>query len=383
MKKIIFILLSLMMFANVANADILEENNNEWQKEKIEGENVELQYRYRFYRDIEFGDYIRLGDISEYKYENKDDIRYGEYSDFKEVCYEKNGYEIEKSSVSEVQELLPIQFVKITNTSNEILNIKKVEIKNLDTLVNYEIYSSKNTSSNNMLINPGGNIIFWMSYSVPIGRFTFIFDVSNINAQYEILFSNGRYFTHDVLVAKTNGDSNRKIYNYDNNYTLYDNYSQVFTRYNVVLDDFTRVLSEKEVCREREIMTYRYNIKKEYYDDNYYVSVDDLEELEEAEREEYTKDENDVVIYYRYKNNSKDEVVVDKNANVDFVVKDNSSNNILLENKEIKNEYNDIKLVKTGIDESVNYKFLNMYILLLILSALIFIKIIKSKNNVE
>ena len=176
MKKIIFILLSLMMFANVANADILEENNNEWQKEKIEGENVELQYRYRFYRDIEFGDYIRLGDISEYKYENKDDIRYGEYSDFKEVCYEKNGYEIEKSSVSEVQELLPIQFVKITNTSNEILNINKVEIKNLDTLVNYEIYSSKNTSSNNMLINPGGNIIFWMSYSVPIGRFTFIFD---------------------------------------------------------------------------------------------------------------------------------------------------------------------------------------------------------------
>ena len=46
-------------------------------------------------------------------------------------------------------------------------------------------------------------------------------------------------------------------------------------------------IKTKEVCRVKEIETYRYKTKKEYYDDNYYTYIDD-----------YTPDINDYVVYY-------------------------------------------------------------------------------------
>ena len=89
MKKVIFILLTLIMFVNVVKAETLTEEIGEWQEEKIEGTNVELQYRYRFYKDIEVGDYIRIGQVSEYDYEDKENIIYGEYSNYQTYCEEK------------------------------------------------------------------------------------------------------------------------------------------------------------------------------------------------------------------------------------------------------------------------------------------------------
>ena len=60
------------------------------------------------------------------------------------------------------------------------------------------------------------------------------------------------------------------------------------TRYD--LCRFFKVLSENYVCREREIMTYRYNVEKEYYDDNYHINV-----------EGYIKDINDYRYFYNLK----------------------------------------------------------------------------------
>lgn len=419
MKKIIFILLTLAFFINVTKAKALDEEND-WQEEQLYGDNVETEYRYRFYREYDYGDYVMLGQASEYQHEDKENIIYGDYSEYMDTCIEQEGYEIEKNIEYQYQELLPIQYVKITNTSDEVIKLKKIEINNFDTIVNYEFYIGIDGNKKDLTIKPKGYIIFWMSYSVPLRQFTFQLELENEFASYDITFSNNRYFNDDKLVAKVSGDTNRLVYKYDNTFSLYENYTPVYTSYNINIDNFTKVISNKEVCRKREIKTYRYNIGKEYYDDNYYVSSDDLIYLEKEERLEFKKDENDYKIFYRYKKNN-DKQLNDKTDNVlEEIKKDNedSNNNQLVDNKGENNEKNkeeeklesdkvlvnndiskeentketnnltdelnkeeNIKLVKTGIDNSLNYNYLILYVLTLLLIALFLIKKIKKMSN--
>ena len=55
-------------------------------------------------------------------------------------------------------------------------------------------------------------------------------------------------------------------------------------------NDLTFKIDEYNVCRYREKYVYKYQVKKEYYDDNYYAEIDN---------DEYTKDINDYKVFYK------------------------------------------------------------------------------------
>jgi len=393
MKKILFLLSVLSLFINIVKAE-----ENTWQEELLDGENVEVEYRYRFYTETTIGNYLKKGQAVAYQYEDINKVMYSSYSNYKTICEENpNEYLIIKEKKYEYQEILPIQYVKIINPNSEKLKIKNISIYNMQTKLTHKVYSFSNATEDGMSIEEDGYVIFWMPMSVSVRKFSLALELENDNLDYELVFSNSNSFASNKLVAKTTGNSSKTLYKYDDVFTLYDNYGGTYIAYNIIIDDLVKVLSVQDVCRTRLILTYHYNIKKEYYDDNYYASIDDLE-LEEEEKKLYQKDSNDYKIFYRYKQISEEnmsetkDVIVnnqeddDRNntfSNTENTISiNNSKNNIVSEEALIDNIESNIKLVKTGVEkENLNYNYLIIYVLILVLITLILIKHLK--NNVE
>ena len=352
-KKIFFsLLLIFLCLIKVHAKEIKGENNFLWQEEELEGENVELQFRYKFYKEVKNGKYLRKGQVSEYEYEDLNNVRYGPYSNYQVDCQSKPGYRINYGKMYKYQELLPIRYVKITNISNEKVNIKDISVYSASKKIDYEI----ETLIEDNLIDSFDNIIIYLSNNVNLYNFKINLELSNKDTSYEILLSNDNSFSDNKIVSRVIGNSKKTMYFYDDNFILYENYGDIKTDYNIVVRDFMKVISVDTVCRFSEIFTYHYNIEKEYYDDNYYEDISNLTDLSDEDKILYKKDLDSYKIYYRY-------------------------NHDVFESSNFIDVTEDIKLVNTGIIKEVNYGYLVVYVLFLILLALIMIKHIK--KNVD
>lgn len=368
MKKFLFVLIILFTCVNFVEAESLNVVGDDlWQEEKIEDDNVEVQYRYRFYKDKKMGKYIRMDLDSDYEFTDSNDIRRGIYSSYQTDCVPKYYQEIDYATKYYYKEILPVKYIKIINTSNEDLKIDSVFIYNLNNKLNNKIVGYKNANIDNMVIKNGGYIVYWMAMDVSLKQFGVEVNVINDNVNYDLVFSNDETFSDDKIVAKVNGSSFRNTYRYDNSFNLSNNYSDVYFTFNPISYDFVKLVDVVDVCRLRDIYTYRYNIEKEYYDDNYYASIDDILGLSYKDKSLYKKDLEDYKIFYRYVGNDLFDI-----TDTNYVDDTNINDNFL---------ENDIKLVKTGAQKDINYKFLILYVLLLMLIALLLIK--KIKNNVD
>jgi len=356
MKKILFVFLAMFVFINMVKA-------NEWQEEILNGENVETEYRYRFYKDKIEGEYVRVGVDTDYQYEEEGGV-YGEYSSYQSSCPSGEGYEVEYATKYVYQEILPVQYIKINNLSEQDLTIKNIEVRENDKLVSYEHFWCNMCSNDRNTINPGGTLMIKFEHSLRLKDLTFMLEFTDVEDEvmYELVYSaNSRYSAAD-LVALKQGNTNIVSYKYDDSFYLYPNYSSIYTGYNIMVDDLIKIKSLEDVCRVREIMTYRYNVIKDYYDDNYYKDILELTDLAEEERFEYKKDLEDYKVFYRYKETDEE-----------------LSFNEIPDNNFISN---DLKLVKTGIyDKKVNYKYLIVYVLVLVLISLILLKYIRIMSN--
>ena len=378
MKKTVFILLTMLMFIFDAKADMVE--NGGWQEEKIEGDKVEIQYKYRFYKDIKKGEYLDVGQDSIYQYEDKGDVIYGNYSEYQSVCDEVPGYEIDYKKEYVYKKILPIQYIKIFNTSDELLSIKNIKMYNLDKKLSYNIAGFVNYDSNEKLIYPNGSITYYINASVSLKDIKVELEFYNENTDYELLFGSYQTFNNSTIVSKVDANTNEKIYKYSDNFLIYENYSDSLYSGDFVEEDFVKVISEKTFCRFRNIKTFHYNIEKEYYDNNYYVNVDELINLSTEEKSNYKKDESDYKIFYRLVNNN-DESLLENEVNIDNNIEENEIDDKISYTELHKLENSEIKLVKTGIEKQYNYKYLIIYVLCLLLLGVILIK--RIKKNVD
>lgn len=358
MFRIIILLLSSFIFLN--NEVNAEEEI--WYEEELE-QGMISEKRYKFYTIEKEGDYVSKKEESQYQYEDVNDIQYSEYSNWKDSCStDYYSYEVEFGTENEFQELTPIHYLKIINTNDFDISIKNINIYNHIALLKHDIYSYSDFLINSNTIKPNGYVIIHFPMFVKMELLKVIIELNESDATYEMYFSGDRYF--QKLVAYTEGNSNISEYTYNENYTLYDNYTDVYTGYNVIENDFTKVLSTKNVCREREIMTFRYNIIRKYIDDNYYATINDIIDFKDEDKSLLKKDEEEFKIYYRYKNEN--DLEEDNLVNIP------------------------LKLVNTGIEmnttttkEEKNYNYLIIYVLVLmfIASILLIYKNVSIKKN--
>lgn len=364
MKKFLFVLNILFACVNFVKAESLNVlGDGLWQEEKIEGNNVEVEYRYRFYKDKKVGTYIRIDLESDYEYIDENDKRTGVYTSYQTECDSNYYQEVDYATRYYYKEIIPVKYVKIINTSNEDLKIDSIVIYNLNDKLNNKIFDYKNADIDNLVIKSGGYIVYWMAMDVTLKQFGIEVNVLNDDISYDLVFSNDKTFSDDKIVASVDGSSSHNIYRYDNSFNLSNNYGEVYFTSKPINYDFVKLIEVVEVCRTRNIYTYRYNIEKEYYDDNYYVSVDDILGLSYKDKSLYKKDLEDYKIFYRYVGSDLD---IDSDNSYDI------SDDKLDE---------DIKLVKTGAEKAVDYKYLILYVLFLLLISLLLIK--KIEKNVE
>ncbi len=319
MRKVMLLIIMLLGFSEV----------------KAKEDNSYKEYRYRFYKEEKEGEYIRKDLESNYEFTDSNDITYGKYGDYLDECpnysYLDKYYKIEYCYI----ELLPVLYIKIINKSSDDILINNILIYELDSQVDYNIYSCDNCEDN-INIKSGSEITILLSKEIYLRDLKINIDTLN-KVNYEIIYSNNPSFDSNSLVAKNTYVEGKTEYMYDETYTLYNNYTSLKYDYDINEDNFIKILSERQVCKSREIKTYRYNIIRKYYDNNYYKDVQELKLANESERKLYKKDLNDYKVYYIEKT--------------------------------------------TPINNEKNYKYLIIYILFLILIALILIKKLKKMSN--
>lgn len=271
----------------------------EWVSDELIGENVVTEKRYRFYFENKHGEYVRLGQASSFQYEDENDVIYDNYSDWNTTCPPKDGYAIENGTEYNWQEIKPAHYIIIRNKGNQKIKINKIKTFNLNTQIKY--YNSVcMTCSGFTEIGFEGYLRIKLAMSVYVKNISIYLDVSD-NATFDILYSVDGSFDDNSIVAKVSGNSEQKEYKYNkDDYTIFNNYTQTFVSYDKKEDEFTKIISTKDVCRYKEIMTFRYNIERLYYDDNYYRNNSELTDLEIEDRKLFVKDPEDYKVYYRY-----------------------------------------------------------------------------------
>lgn len=293
MKKVILVLAIILL------PQLVKAEEYEWVEDELTGENVVMENRYRFYFENRYGEYVKVGQASSFQYEDKNDIKYGNYSDWTTTCPVKEGYDIEYGTEYNWQEIKPAHYITIVNTGDETINIKEIRTFNIDTEIDYYNCSCSNCTGFNE-IRSGGSLNIRLAMSVYVKNIGLYLEV-NDNTNFNIIYSANYTIDTDSAVASVKGNSTQKEYRYNkDDYTIFNNYTQTYISYQKDEDEFTKIISTKDVCRYKEIMTYRYNIEKIYYDDNYYKSNSELFDLEISDRELFVKDLTDYKTYYRY-----------------------------------------------------------------------------------
>jgi len=358
MKKIIFTLFAFLIFSNITKA-------NTWQEEKLEGSNVETEYRYKFYKEEKNGEYIRIGQETNYKYEDTNDIIYGDFGNYTSTCTEEIGYQTEKRIKYKYVEPMYIQYIKIKNSNNHTINISKINVYNNNTILEHKIHYYANGGFAGLSINSGGYTIISLPNSILITELTLNIIFQTKDIEYELSYSNNENFNSNNIIAKVTGNSNKTKYVFNETFELSNN-KKIYESYDIKPDESYDIISIEEQCKKREIKTYRYNIEKIYYDNNYYKDIEQIKGLGNEEKKLYKKDINNYKIFYRYKEDKKQEEPIKDN-------KTEENKEVLLNNKK-DNNYEEIKLVKTGIKKKINYKNIILYIFNIVIILIILTK---------
>lgn len=352
---------SLLIFTLFLSINKLTYAEEIWTSEELKGDNVVSEYRYRFYEEVEEGEYLENNNDNKYEYNDESRNIYGEYSEWKSYCATGNNIDIQRGLKYIYSEVIPINYLKIENNSNAELKINKVKIYNKENILNDSLYSCVNCNNNKDIVYKNGYIIYQFSNEIKVGDIKFDIDIEGDNLEYDIILSNDETFNNQKLVSSLKGNSNIITYKYNDNFKLYRNFTTPITGYNISFERYYNITNTYNVCRYRSVKKYYYNILKIYFDDNYYKDVSDLGIPEES-YDMYKKDLNDYKIYYRYKTDEE----IEKDNEEEIIIKPITNNDIP---------------VKTGIFKEKDYKYLVIYVLSLILIALVIIKHMQNKST--
>lgn len=274
MKKITLFLI-IFLFIPKAFAIDLEELND-------------YEIRYRFYKEKIDSLYYHKGENLEGYIEDENNIKYSEYTLWQDNCDINNNVDIEYKKEYTYKEIKKVGSIKMYNFSNE-RDQTGIIIYEGNKQINYRNISPTWSEIHIKLDNyyNAGDLLI---YAFFLNRVDFTIRMySDLNFEDPILERRiVRSNFYNILV-----DSDF--------YVLPNAYTE--NTYDIELEDdfFRKKIKENNKCRYRNILTYRYKIDKEYYDDNYYTNIDG-----------YQKDYDDFKIYYQKDNEYTEVLKVDK-----------------------------------------------------------------------
>ena len=282
MKKIIMFLAIIIFIPKVHAAEYF------WTDQKLDGkEPQEEEKRYLYYQEEKEGEYIKKGVLSDnYEFEDINDIKYGNESSFKDSCTLADGIDIQYQKVYPYYEIPKVKYFMLSNIPRDLM-ITKIDIYSKDQKISYDI--KRCDKCDNLTVYAGGGLLLTFDEEMVIGDLKIDIEVLNDNR-----FAYTSYFySSDMLLIKVNTFTTYKNTYFINDYDyLINNFKEIKYSKEEVIKDYTKYpLEVKEMCTEREIQTFRYNIVKKYYDENYYVT---------SPNSNYIKDENNYHIFYKY-----------------------------------------------------------------------------------
>ena len=232
----------------------------------------DVEIRYKWYKEVMEGDYYPLKEVKEGYITNEFDIKYGEYSLWtKENCDLSNEYYLKDyKTINIYKKLWDVRFIKLDNFQFD----NNIRIYHNNKLLNYEIlYSDDNITKIDLKQSyRSENLIFFIenSQNYKISLY--------MNKEFTNYIISKEVIDESVLIPDKTWITKETIYNTSYTEDIYED------------NDLTFKIDEYNVCRYREKYVYKYQIKKEYYDDNYYNEIDN---------DEYIKDINDYKVFYK------------------------------------------------------------------------------------
>jgi len=281
MKKIIFILLFIginILSVIKVNAQTFYSNYTDvlLNNDKYEVQSIKM---YRFYKEEMIGEYININEEKKYPYVEEDNLKYLDYSEYKDVC-DKNK-DIKYTEFYPYRELKTVKYVKVYNNSRSI-NISNIKIFDDKKEIDYEIIDSLFYLSNNL--NTNGFIVLKLNSDISYDKFNIIIGSSDYSRLICFKVYNNLEKELADVATLTNGNNKLTIDNIPlSNYgdIIYSEKKISKTDTNLIYDSITK-------CQERDIQIYNYDIVRKYYD-GYHEDVTG-----------YIKDEEDYKMYYRY-----------------------------------------------------------------------------------
>lgn len=352
-KKIIALILTLIVLIPKVHAlDYF------WSDKELDNyELIETEKRFKFYKEEREGKYIKKGEENlTYRYEDENDIKYEKIGDYQDSCTESNNTYIEYKTVYPYKLIPKGKYFLLSNIARD-LEIKNIEIYYLDEKLSYDII--KCTSCNDEVIKAGGSMLLSLDDEIIVGNIKLkIESSSEVNTSYY-----GYFYDNDMnLIKKIHLFTNQNTYLTNDYDYVHDNFKEIYYQNEEVLKDHTKYpLEEKKMCQINSILTFRYNIVKKYYDDNYYSNLED---------ELYIKDSDNYKVFYKYlaKENNIENSIISSQDNSSSTLKDIS----VLEEYPVNTGYK-------GIENSINYNVI--YLLILAIFVVIILFVVKKMST--
>lgn len=232
----------------------------------------DIEIRYRWYKEIITGEYIPLKDIKENDLYDQKNIKYSNQSDF-DASYcdlPREYYEIEMQQY---------------RTYLKVDNIKNIILENFNYDNNIKIYSKAKEIKFD-IISYENNVLKLELGQKCICKDLIFYITGNQN--YKISLYSNNTFMHPVVYKTI---QNEVVFSPDRSWIQEETkFMEYNTPYVYEKHDLFYQIRQYYMCRYKEKYVYKYNIKKEYYDENYYKHL-----------EGYKKDEQDYKIFYKGK----------------------------------------------------------------------------------
>jgi len=348
MRKI-FILLSMYLlcipkvFANT-NTDITND----------------VLIKFKWYHDeVTEGFYYPKKDkLSDY-FEDATNIEYGEYSDWgRDYCnYSNEYYFIESKNAISYEKIVKIMYIKIQ--TSDVLTASENRINY------FKILSTNKEINYTVVSNNYSGITIKLSEEYDPDELIFYIDS---DYTYKIFLSTSLTIYPIILYSPT---TNQKLITPNESWKVNTQmYTNEISDLYISKSPFIKNIEMRPVCRVKEIKTYRYKTKKEYYDDKYYSNVEgytpDVFQYNVTYLKEFPEKTVEVVKEVPIVRDSKEYIYVtdDEKRELD------NNNKESLENEKIiyKTEY---------VDKIVNKIPVKKYILIIFLIILIILELIK------
>lgn len=328
----------------------------------------EIEVRYKWYKEIisQEGEYYPLKDITETDKVDINKIKYvGEniynpkYCDLPSEYYKK-----QETYVRKYKKTYNASYVLIENINSD----NDIKIYKGNKLINFSVISNEN---NQIKINLNkeylcNELLFYV----------------NTEDKYRISIYNDITFKRLIISKEI---ENQKISVPDKTWiTDETEFYEYITTTKYEKSDFAKLISEELSCSYKEKYVYKYDVSREYYDDDYHLNVDG-----------YIKDENDYRLFYKGEPitiTNTIEVIKEKIVKVPQIVKEptieyvyiQKENNETTNNPSQEKECSDEPIIetkteiKTKVVEKEIFKIpKKIYIVILLLIIIIFALILK------